>query len=242
MTPHEEIVEQKLCVCGRYGCTIPYGICHCGCGRQTALSRRDDPRRGYIKGVPRKFCYRHKRFIPIPEEAVPFKIGGVYCRLIPLSRGLHTIVWESDYLWLMQWKWSAWKNPITKKYYAFRVGQMVNKKSGPGVWMARQILGLGPGDPNEVDHIEPDGTLDNRRSNLRFANRSDQGCNKRKQSNNTSGFKGVVKDTDSRSWRAEIKKNGKRFYLGSFRSREEAYAAYCEAAKRHHGEFARIDP
>lgn len=39
-------------------------------------------------------------------------------------------------------------------------------------------------------------------------------------------------------WRAEIFFEGKRKSLGRFKSPDEAYAAYCKAAKELHGEFA----
>ena len=54
--------------------------------------------------------------------------------------------------------------------------------------------------------------------------------------NNTSGFKGVI--WAANKWRAQIKLNGKNHYLGRFLDPEDAYRAYCEAAKQLHGEFA----
>jgi hypothetical protein len=39
-------------------------------------------------------------------------------------------------------------------------------------------------------------------------------------------------------WRACIYINGKRKHLGCFNNKDDAFAAYCEAAKELHGEFA----
>jgi hypothetical protein len=37
----------------------PYGLCHCGCGERTALARKNDSGRGYIKGEPKRFRAGH---------------------------------------------------------------------------------------------------------------------------------------------------------------------------------------
>lgn len=38
---------------------IPYGYCHCGCGRKTNLCRDNDPQRKYVKDEPHKFLAGH---------------------------------------------------------------------------------------------------------------------------------------------------------------------------------------
>jgi hypothetical protein len=58
---------------------------------------------------------------------------------------------------------------------------------------------------------------------------------------NTSGYKGVYWYEDRKKWRAQIGYQGKVTNLGSFDTPEEAHAAYCEAAHRLHGEFARTE-
>ncbi len=50
------------------------------------------------------------------------------------------------------------------------------------------------------------------------------------QANNTSGFKGVSWDKRIGKWVAHIQHNRKQTNLGSFDTKEEAYAAY-EAAR-----------
>jgi len=76
-------------------------------------------------------------------------------------------------------------------------------------------------------------------SQIRPATRSQNQANRGKQRNNTSGYKGVIKVKNRKnSWTARIGLHGKSYYLGFFRTPEAAYAAYCEAAKRLHGEFA----
>lgn len=96
---------------------------------------------------------------------------------------------------------------------------------------------------DQVDHIN--GVRDdNRWSNLREASHLQNGGNRKIQRNNTSGFKGVRRcslstERTQRPWEAAIWFNGKRMYLGRFRTAEGAHAAYCAAAEKFHGEFAR---
>ncbi len=89
-----------------------------------------------------------------------------------------------------------------------------------------------------IDHANGD-FRDNRWDNLRKATQSQNCANRRKQSNNTSGFKGVNWSAPNNKWRAKIKANGKHVHLGLFESAEAAHAAYTMAAHMFYGEFAR---
>lgn len=41
--------------------TIPYGFCHCGCGRQTTVPAYTHRTHGILKGVPRKYISGHNQ-------------------------------------------------------------------------------------------------------------------------------------------------------------------------------------
>lgn len=93
---------------------------------------------------------------------------------------------------------------------------------------------------NDIDHRNGN-KRDNRINNLREANKTENLQNRGKQSNNTSGYKCVSFDKRRNSWFSYINADGKRKYLGCYPTPEEAHAAYCEAAKKYHGEFARTE-
>lgn len=88
-------------------------------------------------------------------------------------------------------------------------------------------------DPAQIDHINVDG-LDNRAANLRAAGRGDNNANRRGWAK--SGLPKGVKFVN-RTFVAQITKSGRTHYLGRFASPEQAHNAFCEAARRLHGEF-----
>lgn len=91
----------------------------------------------------------------------------------------------------------------------------------------------------DIDHKNCN-KKDNRIENLRLATGSQNASNKHMYKNNTSGYKGVTWYERNGKWASKIRINGKLLHLGYFSEKEDAYAAYCMAAPKHHGEFARI--
>lgn len=87
-----------------------------------------------------------------------------------------------------------------------------------------------------VDHRDRN-TLDNRKRNLRTANRSQNGWNSKIKRTNRSGIKGIYWHAANRKWIAQISIERKHKYLGSFATREEAAAVYEQAASAAYGEF-----
>lgn len=91
--------------------------------------------------------------------------------------------------------------------------------------------------PVEIDHINGD-KVDNKFCNLREAHGSQNHYNKT-MSNNTSGYKGVFFCNQKKKWLARIQANKKQIHLGTFKTPEDAHSAYCIAADKYHGGFAR---
>jgi hypothetical protein len=92
----------------------------------------------------------------------------------------------------------------------------------------------------DVDHINGNRS-DNRICNLRITNRSENMQNTEKFKTNTSGFKGVTWLKKEKKWLAQITKNYQHFNIGVFETAEQAYAAYCQAAKEVHTHNRVID-
>jgi hypothetical protein len=95
------------------------------------------------------------------------------------------------------------------------------------------------GDPEGklVDHRKG-AKLDNRKAALRVATKAQNNENRKINSNNTSGHKGVSWHKATKKWQAQIKHEGKKINLGRFTDLEGAAKAYREAAVRLHKEFA----
>lgn len=159
---------------------------------------------------------------------------------IPLTQGLVTLVDDEDFDWLSQWKWHAWRSKPTENWYAIRSEALPRKTT---YYMHRELLGLKHGDLRIGDHIDSSQSLNNQRSNLRIANHRQSSCNARQKRNSKLPFKGIYPAPRSGGkivYGARIRIEGKRVFLGFRDSPEDAFSLYCEAAKLHHGEFARL--
>lgn len=104
--------------------------------------------------------------------------------------------------------------------------------------MHREIAGAQAGDV--VDHINGD-MLDNRRANLRIGDKCLNSINRRAQSNNTSGHRGVDFDRKRQKWCARIKTDGKQRYLGRFASLDDALAARKSAEIEYLSRFRSVE-
>lgn len=93
---------------------------------------------------------------------------------------------------------------------------------------------------DKIDHING-CTDDNRLCNLREATHTQNMQNARRSIRNTSGFKGVSFHKGTKKWAAHASHKGTKIYLGIFPTPEQAFEAYCTAAKRLYGQFARTE-
>jgi hypothetical protein len=159
-------------------------------------------------------------------------------RLIPLPQGKFAIVDACDYEWLSRWNWWLLKFPMSygHLFYAARsAGGRLNKHT---ILMHREVARrAGLPESKEYDHIDRNG-LNDSRSNLRPASRTQTRANSTKSKGKSSQYKGVYWHKKAGKWMARIGVNRKMRFLGYFTDEVEAARAYDRAALEIYGEFA----
>jgi hypothetical protein len=115
-----------------------------------------------------------------------------------------------------------------------KYGHLVAKINGVNhllhrlAWMF--VYGVNP--VEHIDHINGNPS-DNKIENLRLATRSLNMQNlKKAKANNKCGLLGVCPNGDR--WKAEIRIDGKKTYLGTFDTALEAHNIYLTAKRQHH--------
>lgn len=98
------------------------------------------------------------------------------------------------------------------------------------IYLHRLITGAT--DSEVIDHISG-SALDNRRANLRVGTQFENTQNRRKSSNNKSGFTGVShRPYLKKPWKAYLYYKQKQYSLGQFAEKEQAALAYNEGVLR----------
>ena len=157
---------------------------------------------------------------------------------IKLTQGKYALIDERDYQNLSKYKWNANQQGRKKEYWIARA--FINKKT---TRMSRYLLDA-PVD-KVVDHINHN-TLDNRRKNLRIVTRAQNSANQEKQilqRKQSCIYKGVYLFRKTGRWVASIGQhsNKKKRYIGCYKTKELAAAAYNKEARKRYGIYAHLN-
>jgi len=156
-------------------------------------------------------------------------------KIIPLTQGKEALVDDEDYDRLMTMgSWFAHFNNVAGNGYWY-----AETRSGSDHVKMHRVILHAP-DNKIVDHIDGNG-LNNQKSNLRLATQSQNQANSKLREDNTSGLKGVSYKHRISKWAAKISYQGEESHLGYFEDKIKAAEAYDRAAKRLHGEYARLN-
>lgn len=130
----------------------------------------------------------------------------------------------------------GWYVALDKRYDPPKIKAVYGYIDGKDIGLHRILMKPPAG--MMVDHIDGN-PLNNCRSNLRVCTHTENTRNQKKRRNLKYGFKGVFKSR--KRFGAMIHVEGKPIYLGQYKTVEEAHSAYCAAAVKYHGEFARFE-
>ena len=152
-------------------------------------------------------------------------------KTLKLSTGEIVFVDDEDFEKLNKFRWYRW----SRKGCSYAIGRMGGRRM-----LKMHNVVTPPPLGREVDHKDRNG-LNNQKSNLRFANRSQNNAN------NTSwskwGFKGVSfhRNCPNRPFFVRCALKGKVYYDSSFSTPIEAAKAYNRLALKLYGKFANLN-
>jgi len=127
----------------------------------------------------------------------------------------------------------------TKDRDGYRVGEIFGRRAASHRVIWAIVHGEWPA--CEIDHINGIKS-DNRLANLRNVSMHENQKNKKLPVTSTSGHVGVHRERESGKWKAHIKINQRRIYLGRYNSCEQAVEARTAAEKKYgfHSNHGRV--
>lgn len=194
--------------------------------------------RGLFRGLPHK-AHPVQRRTPMPLQCnvrirpIVLPVGPSIA-YVKLTKNQWAIIDADDACVIGKFNWHAAWNNGAQSFYAYRNVRQPNGKQGR---IGMHVAILNPPTGKHVDHIFS-RTLDNRRSQLREATRSQNMQNRKTHRNNKCGIKGVAWQPGESRWIAKIKVEGKTIYLGRHHKIEDAANARKSAELRYFGDFS----
>lgn len=175
-----------------------------------------------MEGVAKRAkIFRDSCKLPKPTE---------HARYIALNAKSYVTLSPVDYDWLSQYSWT------------YHQGYAINDRIGlMHRLIIERIIGVGLETSIDVDHEDLNG-LNNLRTNLRLATRAQNQANTRSRKRKYAlDFKGVYQAPGAHSYQANIGKDYRNYYLGSFKTPEEAAWMYDQWAIQLNDGYARTN-
>lgn len=214
------------------------------CSEECALAKRGKSK-VIISEIPCKHCGKH--FFPSIHQYKLYKSNNFsptsYCSdKCRYSRDYEHKDMGSYMIVLVGGKEVLLDKDVYEKYYKTLYLKKHNDYisvlvfTGKKEILARLIMNVS--DPKKsIDHINGN-TLDNRRANLRVVTHQENMMNKSDYKNNSSGVKGVNKNSQG-LWVARIQVGGKRIFLGSSTDKDKMVKLRLEAERKYFGKYDR---
>ena len=157
---------------------------------------------------------------------------GESCRVYFID-GSSFLIDTSDLLQVSEYTWFYGKRGYPVAH--------TSRKSPEGhkVFPLHRLL-MRPDEGSDVDHISGD-KLDNRRGNLRICSHQQNMFNQKMRCTNSSGYYGVSRSSKTGKFEAYLHIDGRKKYLGTYDSAEQAAVARDAAAVRFFGDYARLN-
>lgn len=200
-------------------------LCECSCGEHNlGIVTADNLKRGLSKSCG---CWDRevasKTLTILNKKYNEYDLSGEY-GIGYLENGEEFYFDLEDYELICEHRWNM------------RNGYIVTDINGVKISLHRLVMGVT--DSNlKVDHIKHN-KKDNRKSQLRIVNSSQNSMNRVRASNNTSGITGVRFDTQNNKWQAYIGIDGKVTHLGYFDNELKAAEIRKKAEENHFGKYS----
>lgn len=141
---------------------------------------------------------------------------------ITLTHGKRAIVDNTDAFRVSMYDWQA---------YPHRSGNWYATRSRPPRKMHAFVLGI-TDTTKDIHHINGNG-LDNRKCNLTVVTKQEHTCYRKRNKNNSTGFKGVYYKKQQCQFVAQVNYKGKRLHLGYFITARAAAKVYNDFVQAH---------
>ena len=210
----------------RKGCKpIPTWKCKCDCGNEVVV-RGCDLKSGHTKSCGCLNIDKIKERNILSRKLNKYEEYDDYYLGIA-TNGIEFKIDKEDFEKIISHTWQ-----VNKKGYIYT--QYMGKK----VFIHRIVMNIHGEDwiNQRVDHINHDVT-DNRKANLRIVTPSQNTMNSKVRCESGTQIKGIYKRKDCDRYEVNIQKNGKQYYLGLYKTLDEAIKARKEAEEKMFGEY-----